>query len=166
MARLLPRVLSSLTLCPCASSPSSFAVPFLLSHRLTTHRSRSNRSEKAQLVEVDLESDGDVEAMDMRRLDDVIHGIIVKRAAPDWLPFMPGYSYWVPPIHRPSGIVEIIRRLTNPLTDDESMSLSSSRGWPSSTYFIEASTPTHPVLEVDVEVNVQEVASKHTDEED
>ncbi|KAJ0681683.1 hypothetical protein HanPI659440_Chr16g0638821 [Helianthus annuus] len=29
------------------------------------------------------------------------------------------------------------RGLTDPLTEDESMSLSSSRGWPSSAYFIQ-----------------------------
>ncbi|XP_047317786.1 uncharacterized protein LOC124921202 [Impatiens glandulifera] len=146
MARLL-RIGLSISSCPCASIR-----PFLI-----TNRTRSNLSGKGQLIDIDLESDGDFEVMDMRRLEDVIHGIIVKRAAPDWLPFRPGSSYWVPPRNRPSGVVDIIRKLASPLSEDEAMSLSSSRGWPSSAFFIEASAPTHPVLEggeVEVKVHV------------
>lgn len=97
----------------------------------------SSRSGKAQLIEIDLEPD---EVLGLRKLDDVIHNIIVRQSAPDWLPFVPGSSYWVPPRRRPSeshGLVDVLNSLTNPLTEDESMALSSSRGWPSSAYFIE-----------------------------
>ncbi|XP_060172177.1 uncharacterized protein LOC132603233 isoform X2 [Lycium barbarum] len=39
----------------------------------------------------------------MRKLEKVIHSVIVRRSAPDWLPFMPGYSYWVPPYMKVGG---------------------------------------------------------------
>ncbi|KAF8758050.1 hypothetical protein HU200_010788 [Digitaria exilis] len=46
--------------------------------------------------------------MGMRRLEDAIHGVLVRRAAPDWLPFVPGASYWVPPIPRPLGVADLL----------------------------------------------------------
>ena len=100
-------------------------------------------------MEVDLESDGgggEVEVMGVRKLEDVIHSIIVRRSAPDWLPFIPGSSYWVPARRRPSGVVELVGKLTNLLSDEENMSFSSERGWPSSAYFIEG-TPKFIALE-------------------
>ncbi|KAL4571199.1 hypothetical protein LXL04_017952 [Taraxacum kok-saghyz] len=108
----------------------------------------SSRSGKSQLIEVDLESEGDVEVLGLRKLDDVIHNIIVRQSAPDWLPFVPGTSYWVPPRRHRSeshGLAEVLNQLTNPLTEDESMSFNSSRGWPSSAYFIEDTSPVQPV---------------------
>ncbi|KAF8365173.1 hypothetical protein HHK36_013507 [Tetracentron sinense] len=126
------------------SSPSflsSRSPPFAPSSRLVNHRNRSNQSEKAQLIEVDLDPESDVEMLGMRRLDDAIHGIIVRRSAPDWLPFIPGSSYWVPPRKRPYGIVELVGKLANQLTEEETLSLTTVRGWPSSTYFVEGAAP-------------------------
>ncbi|XP_065864506.1 uncharacterized protein [Euphorbia lathyris] len=75
----------------------------------------------------------------LRKLEDAIHRIIVRRAAPDWLPFLPGSSYWVPPPRSAdgsNGIAQLIEKLANPLTDEETLSTTSVRGWPSSDYFI------------------------------
>nr|XP_010928712.1 uncharacterized protein LOC105050412 [Elaeis guineensis] len=112
--------------------------------RLEGRRGRASRREEVQLVEVDLETEAagpDVEVLGMRRVEDAIHGIIVRRSAPDWLPFIPGSSYWVPPRKRPYGVVEIIGRLANPMTEEETLSLTSARGWPSSAYFVEGVSP-------------------------
>ncbi|KAK9097754.1 hypothetical protein Syun_024799 [Stephania yunnanensis] len=111
--------------------------------RFVNLRSRSSGSEKSQLIEVDLDQDGEVEVMGMRRIEDAIHSLMLRRAAPDWLPFVPGSSYWVPPRKRPYGIAELIGRLANPMSEDESLSLTNVRGWPSSAYFIEGKT--HPI---------------------
>nr|DAD45958.1 TPA_asm: hypothetical protein HUJ06_004188 [Nelumbo nucifera] len=134
MARIISQTLIR------TSSPtflSSKLPPFAPSSRLVNHRNRSNRSEKAQLIEVDLDPESEVEVLGLRRLEEAIHGIIVRRSAPDWLPFIPGSSYWVPPRKRPYGIVELVGKLANPLTEEEMLSLKSIRGWPSSSYFVE-----------------------------
>lgn len=73
----------------------------------------------------------------LRKLEDAIHRIIVRRSAPDWLPFLPGASYWVPPPRsRNYGLTQLVEKLANPLTEEESMSTTTVRGWPSSDYFI------------------------------
>ncbi|XP_023748629.1 uncharacterized protein LOC111896892 [Lactuca sativa] len=148
MARFLSQTLIR-TLSPSSNSLQTFKLGI-------SQRSRfSSRSGKAQMIEVDLESEGDAEVLGLRKLDDVIHNLIVRQSAPDWLPFIPGSSYWVPPRrHRPEShdLFEVLNQITNPLTEDESMSLSTSRGWPSSAYFIEGTSPTHPV-EVKIQNN-------------
>lgn len=96
-----------------------------------------------KLVEIDLEeestatSKADVEVLRVRRLEDAIHGIIVRRAAPDWLPFRPGSSYWVPPRPTSLGLVELVEKLANPMSEEERLSFSSVRGWPSLDYFVQ-----------------------------
>ena len=74
--------------------------------------------------------------MGLKKLEDAIHCIIARRLAPDWLVFVPGSSYWVPP-KRPfdNSIAEIVENLTNPLTPEEFLSISSGRGWPSSSFY-------------------------------
>ncbi|CAN1139648.1 hypothetical protein LINPERHAP1_LOCUS15002 [Linum perenne] len=75
----------------------------------------------------------------LRKIEDAIHRILVRRAAPDWLPFVPGSSYWVPPPRSNAGsygIAQLVDKLANPLTDEESLSGTTVRGWPSSDYFI------------------------------
>jgi hypothetical protein len=75
----------------------------------------------------------------LRKLEDAIHRIIVRRAAPDWLPFLPGSSYWVPSPRSTSGslgIAHLVEKLANPLSDEESLSTTTVRGWPSSDYFV------------------------------
>ncbi|XP_058068150.1 uncharacterized protein LOC131217274 isoform X2 [Magnolia sinica] len=134
--------------CPSISPPTS---------RLLNLRNRSNQSDKSHLIEVDLDPDGsDGEMLGMRRLEDAIHRIIVRRSAPDWLPFMPGSSYWIPPRKRPHSISELVGRLANPLSEEEAMSLTTVRGWPSSAYFIEGE-----IKEVD-QGQIEEVAQGGT----
>ncbi|KAF7154624.1 hypothetical protein RHSIM_Rhsim01G0117300 [Rhododendron simsii] len=163
MARVFSQALTRLSsTSPKFPNPTtlSYNPPSPLSPRILTQRNRSNQSGKAQLLEVDLDSSsssssdgasagGEVEVMGVRRLEDVIHGIIVRRSAPDWLPFVPGSSYWVPPRRRAPGIVEFVGKLANPLSEEESMSFATERGWPSTAYFIDVNKKVefpYPVL--------------------
>ncbi|XP_065864519.1 uncharacterized protein [Euphorbia lathyris] len=78
----------------------------------------------------------------LRKLEDAIHRIIVRRAAPDWLPFLPGSSYWVPPPRSAdgsNGIAQLIEKLANPLTDEETLSTTSVRGVSFSSTNVKAS---------------------------
>ncbi|KAI3870669.1 hypothetical protein MKX03_000629, partial [Papaver bracteatum] len=84
------------------------------SKKFVTTRNLSKKSEGGgSLIEVNLETDGENEILGMKRLEDAIYGIIVRRSAPDWLPFSPGSSYWVPPKKRPQGFAELIGKLAN-----------------------------------------------------
>lgn len=118
--------------------------PFMrLSCRLTSTRYRSRISGSPRLVEIEI---GEVEVEDaeadfignIRKIDDVIHGIVVRGSAPCWLPFRPGSSYWVPPKRKGQtrGLERLIGRLSNPMNKEEMMSLTTIRGWPSSSFFI------------------------------
>ncbi|KAF3946452.1 hypothetical protein CMV_027282 [Castanea mollissima] len=85
----------------------------------------------------------------LRKLEDAIHRIIVRRFAPDWLPFLPGSSYWVPP--PPHGLNHLVHHFAK--QNDVSFASSSSssvvvggptvistaasqRGWPLSPQFL------------------------------
>ncbi|XP_074570514.1 uncharacterized protein LOC141827163 [Curcuma longa] len=74
--------------------------------------------------------------------EDAVHAISVRRAAPDWLHVVPGSSYWIPPPRRVGGVVDLVRKLAYPLTEEDTMSLTTIRGWPSSAYFVEAKSIT------------------------
>ncbi|CAI9099213.1 OLC1v1035998C1 [Oldenlandia corymbosa var. corymbosa] len=119
----MTRLLSQTLIHPAKSS----AAP--LSPIILTHRYRSGKAQNAQIIEVDLDgssssssaASSDVEKISggMRKLEEVIQNIIVRRSAPDWLPFRPGSSYWVPP---PSqnirnspfvGVAEVLGRLSD-----------------------------------------------------
>ncbi|WVZ87035.1 hypothetical protein U9M48_033736 [Paspalum notatum var. saurae] len=79
----------------------------------------------------------------MRRLEDAIRGVLVRRAAPDWLPFVPGASYWVPPMPRSLGVADLLSgsvyaaRGAAPMTEEEALSFTTVQGWPSAEYFVE-----------------------------
>ncbi len=105
-------------------------------------------SSEAQLIEIDLDptsstsrssssslSDGEFEALALKRLDDLIHGIIVQKSTPDWLPFVPGSSFWVPPRPGTSKVLDLVGKLADQLNPEQSLSLSTSRGWPCSSFF-------------------------------
>ncbi|OIS97021.1 PREDICTED: uncharacterized protein LOC109234353 [Nicotiana attenuata] len=105
MARLLSNNSQIQTLTRTLTRPK-FAPPLVLTLR---HRSNSNRSGDGdgsgegepphpQLIEIDLDSSSIGSEGGIRKLEEVIHSVIVRRSAPDWLPFLPGYSYWVPPL--------------------------------------------------------------------
>ncbi|KAF3780260.1 hypothetical protein EJ110_NYTH39644 [Nymphaea thermarum] len=126
------------------------------SSRLLNYRSRSSGSSRkkeggdsgglAELVEVEIPEGSDL-AGGVRLLQDAVHAIMVSRAAPVWLPFRPGSSYWVPPRKKATAaavstnLADLVGKLTNPMTDEESLSLTTSRGWPSRSYFVEGASP-------------------------
>ncbi|XP_071729694.1 uncharacterized protein [Rutidosis leptorrhynchoides] len=155
MARFLAQsLIRSTTTCSSNSINNSLSL-----QSIKRYKQFSSQSGKVQLIEIDLEStDNEVEVLGLRKLEEAIHSIIVRQSAPDWLPFAPGSSYWVPPRrHRhhesKGGIVSLLKKFTKPLTDEESMAVSSSRGWPSSVYFIEGTSTIQPVpLETEAEV--------------
>jgi hypothetical protein len=135
----------------------------LLLRRAQSSRSGNNKGEliEGELIEIEirsnlpeedqgnrasgLDTDSDMRStlIGIKRLQDAIHGVIVKRSAPDWLPFVPGSSYWVPPLKKPIGVMELVGGVANErgemvlMSEEESLSFSSVRGYPSSTYFLE-----------------------------
>ncbi|CAI9766017.1 unnamed protein product [Fraxinus pennsylvanica] len=184
MARILSHALRRANLHP-GSAPRA----------LITRRHFSDQSGKTEveLIEVEVDQSSSHEAAaevisaGIKRLEEAIHRIVVRRSAPDWLPFLPGYSYWVPPsnsnriMRHPQGFIEVVENLATEgvpnrvkqsdfLTEDETMSFSSARGWPSSTYFIEGASPIHPIPVMEVEVknhrNVNNLGSAPTSEEE
>ncbi|XP_073004687.1 uncharacterized protein [Typha latifolia] len=142
MARLLSQTLTRVSK-NLALTPSPFS--------LLSRRTRSSFPENLELIEIEVERDpssaavaAEVEVLGMRLLEEAIHGIIVRRSAPDWLPFVPGASYWVPPRRRPLGFAELVSRMANPMTEEEELAFTTVRGWPSASYFLEGGSP-HPV---------------------
>ncbi|KAG8638183.1 uncharacterized protein LOC110599633 isoform X1 [Manihot esculenta] len=140
--------------------------------RFLSLRSQSNTP--SHPYHTDLSDDSSTDPL-LRKLEDAIHRILVRRAAPDWLPFLPGSSYWVPPPRSTAGslgIAQLVEKLANPLTDEESLSMTTLRGWPSSDYFIKGALPYSMELNLtsnkEVEVEVEAAsnnASKSEDEE-
>ncbi|KAK7325338.1 hypothetical protein VNO77_29500 [Canavalia gladiata] len=87
----------------------------------------------------------------IRKLEDAIHCIVVRRSAPDWLPFLPGASYWVPPPppHSSNALAQLLHDLANPnpITPPPPPPpphQSMLPAWPSSSYFIQGAAP-HPL---------------------
>jgi hypothetical protein len=166
MARILSQTLTLVqkraqSLAQRALVPSS-----LLLRRAQSSRSGKNKGEliEGELIEIEIRSnlpeedqgnpasdlDADSEMrpalIGIKRLQDAIQGVIVKRSAPDWLPFVPGASYWVPPLKKPIGpigVMELVSGVANErgevvlMSEEESLSFTSVRGYPSSTYFLE-----------------------------
>ncbi|XP_057868706.1 uncharacterized protein LOC131075823 [Cryptomeria japonica] len=101
------------------------------------HKSGSSRrrNRRGELIEVHLEG-GEMEAFAVKTLEETIHKMAVKRAAPVWLPFRPGMSYWVPP---PAKLGDIIEVAINSKLSHEDLQLFSTakRGWPSTAYYIQ-----------------------------
>ncbi|KAJ0984174.1 hypothetical protein J5N97_002530 [Dioscorea zingiberensis] len=144
---IMARVLSQ-TLTLARDGPTTRLPAFRLLNR---RGSRSSRRVKPVLVELDIGTAGkeksasDVEAIMRQKLEDAMQQVIVLRATPDWLPFRPGSSFWVPPrpcnSKNPLGLMELAGMVPNSLTHEENLSLSTVRGWPSSTYFIDGGSP-------------------------
>ncbi|GMH03871.1 hypothetical protein Nepgr_005710 [Nepenthes gracilis] len=135
MARSLSQSLSRFT--TLSISISSRPAP----NRLLNVRKRSNQSEKSNLIEIEFGSETEIERIAIQKLEDAIHRIIIKRSQPDWLPFVPGASYWVPSKSKARGFAEVISKLAVSKNKDEAMSLTTNRGWPSSEYFFKGASP-------------------------
>eukprot|EP01018_Ginkgo_biloba_P003479 Gb_25277 [translate_table: standard] len=139
-------------------------------YRLVNARCRSGSSgndngdaEAPQLIEVDLGAENnndEIEVFTVNRLEEAIRGMVVRRSAPRWLPFLPGSSYWVPPPDNPGRMVDIGDRLSDPLTEEEVLSLTTARGWPSSAYYIQGAS-SHPL-----ETLLQQKEKSEKEEED
>ncbi|BBG92787.1 hypothetical protein Prudu_000616 [Prunus dulcis] len=86
----------------------------------------------------------------LKKLDDIVQTILVQRATPDWLPFVPGSSFWVPPRLAPLKVTDLVGKLADQLTDEESLSVATDRGWPCSQFFVHGSGSTE-TKEVDME---------------
>lgn len=130
----------SLTKTYLTSSPTTTTTTTTrFSPRLLTMRAQSNiPNNHNNSNQPDTEDSSSTDPL-LRKLEDAIHRIIVRRAAPDWLPFLPGSSYWVPPPRSTSGslgIAQLVEKLADPLSDEESLSMTTIRGWPSSDYFV------------------------------
>ncbi|XP_042989233.1 uncharacterized protein LOC122316623 [Carya illinoinensis] len=171
MARILAQ--SLLRRSPFRSAPfRALSVTCSLAHR-------SFSSGQAQLIEIDQDptssgssssssssfsdDDGEFGALAMKKLDDLIHRIIVQKSTPDWLPFVPGSSFWVPPRPGTSKVLDLVGKLADQLNQEESLSLISSRGWPCSSFFLDGNVAADSI-EVDLEdkgsAEVEEVKVK------
>ncbi|KAF3452735.1 hypothetical protein FNV43_RR03168 [Rhamnella rubrinervis] len=142
----MARVLSKTALLRHSLSSRLLGGPISL---LRTNRARSTLSGEPQLIEVDLDStssssssssDGESEAFMMRKLDDLVQMIVVQKSTPDWLPFVPGSSFWVPPRLKPVKFVDLIGKLADQLSEEECLSLATERGWPCSNFFFDGSS--------------------------
>ncbi|CAK7345739.1 unnamed protein product [Dovyalis caffra] len=113
-------------------------IPLYLSHR--------HRSSKPQLFEINLsspslKSDGgngseEDDGFLIKRLEEILHRVILQKSTPDWLPFRPGSSFWVPPMISVKDVVH--KYAVNSRSDEQTLSLANCCGWPSSSYFIKA----------------------------
>ncbi|XP_068463878.1 uncharacterized protein [Phaseolus vulgaris] len=54
---------------------------------IVCHRHRSSEAMKSKWGEME----------GVKLLEDHAHRVMIMKATPDWLPFLPGYSFWVPP---------------------------------------------------------------------
>ncbi|CAN0898798.1 hypothetical protein LINGRAHAP2_LOCUS19911, partial [Linum grandiflorum] len=60
----------------------------------------------------------------LRKLENAIHRVIVRRTAPDWLPFVLGSSCWVPPPRSTAssyGIAQLVEKLANLMSTSVSL---------------------------------------------
>uniref|UniRef100_A0A1J3FGP6 Uncharacterized protein n=1 Tax=Noccaea caerulescens TaxID=107243 RepID=A0A1J3FGP6_NOCCA len=131
----------SLSRCRLAAAASLLPSSRTILIRSQSSNRRSNRV--GELYEIDIAAASQSQSDPLlQKLEDAVHGIMVRRSAPDWLPFVPGASYWVPPPRSQThGIAKVVEKLANPIGDEESISISSGRGWPSSDYFINGVQP-------------------------
>ncbi|XP_057537032.1 uncharacterized protein LOC130814824 [Amaranthus tricolor] len=146
--------LSSKTLTKLAFSSSS-SIFKLLPNSLIQSR---NFATKPRLLDVDLKSlDAGIGTGD---IEDAIHNIVALRLAPDWLVFVPGSSYWVPP--KPPALTTFVQNFSN---SEDSLFVSSRRNSLSSSFFSQGSVPEPNSAEVEVHVIVPGKPSSSDEEE-
>ncbi|KAH9622407.1 hypothetical protein KSS87_007590 [Heliosperma pusillum] len=78
------------------------------------------------------------------KLEEAVHNVVVKNAKPDWLPLVPGGSFWVPPTTMARGIDKVVSGLVKEETEivmkDSFLGSGSNRCWPSSAQFFKGVT--------------------------
>ncbi|KAG2277775.1 hypothetical protein Bca52824_060330 [Brassica carinata] len=125
--------------------------------------SRRPYSSKPHVIEIDLDSSSsatskaEAEAAVLKKLNEFVRRIVVQNSTPDWLPFAPGSSFWVPPHQSTAAkIANLVDRVTNPLTEEEAFSLFSLSGSPRSSFFIPLDDGSSSTQEVEgsVELNI------------
>ncbi|KAL1569893.1 hypothetical protein AAHA92_01311 [Salvia divinorum] len=107
--------------------------------RLRFLRRLSTLPDRTLLVDL---AESEAKANAVEKVEDAIHSFIVRRSRPDWLTFVPGGSYWVPPRLTSYRIIET---LSSALTEEEYLSLSTVQGWPSSAFYVHNDTSSHLV---------------------
>ncbi|KAK9689534.1 hypothetical protein RND81_09G065400 [Saponaria officinalis] len=85
----------SLTHLPHLTKPTTTAAAVAASLR------RHNQSTKPETEKTE-------EGEALRRLEEAVHRLIVKKAQPDWIPLVSGGSYWVPPKMKSRGQRSIV----------------------------------------------------------
>lgn len=102
-----------------------------------------------QVIELEVEPDSDSGGQGLeyvsssKRLEKLIHRNMVKMVAPPWLPFLPGMSYWVPPLPAIKfgeyAELEVAIGARNNVTEEEFLSFftTARRGWPCSSHFLQ-----------------------------
>ncbi|MBA0786285.1 hypothetical protein Gotri_026476 [Gossypium trilobum] len=137
------------------SSHLGTVMALLLTMLLSRVELDNRSSYKAELYEIDLDS-ASSSASAVNKMEEIIHSIIVQKSTPDWLPFLPGSSFWVPlPRQGSKRVSNFMDQLTNQLTPDEYLSLTTGRGWPCVNFFVSDGHYTD-VTSMDVELKFPE----------
>ncbi|WCJ42280.1 hypothetical protein M5689_023099 [Euphorbia peplus] len=95
-------------------------------------------SSKPQFSEIDLAScSGSTvdEEERMTMMEELVKRVVLRNSTPDWLPFLPGSSFWVPPVKRCLNPADLERTLVQSITPQDFFPLNS-RGLPSYDYFV------------------------------
>lgn len=79
----------------------------------------------------------------VKRIELAMHQILIRRCSPCWLPFVPGSSYWVPPLgsSKSNSVADMVEKLASTLKKEEIAArkgielVRTERGWPSKAYF-------------------------------
>ncbi|KAF3773472.1 hypothetical protein EJ110_NYTH42085 [Nymphaea thermarum] len=85
-------------------------------------------------------------------MQDAVHAIMISGTGLAPVPvgfsywvLRSGFSYWVPPTKKATeaavSMADLVGKLTNPMTDEESLLLTTSKRWPSCSYFVEGAPP-------------------------
>ncbi|KAL8136947.1 hypothetical protein V2J09_002948 [Rumex salicifolius] len=81
---------------------------------LSAARNFSTRPETSlNRVGFEAESEPEPERSSLQKLEDAVHRVVVRKSQPDWLPFRPGSSYWVPPKSQSRGFAHVMTNLAN-----------------------------------------------------
>ncbi|XP_065862763.1 uncharacterized protein [Euphorbia lathyris] len=126
---------------------------------------------KPQFTEIDLAScssstasevDGDER---IRMMEDLVNRVMLRNSTPDWLPFLPGSSFWVPPANPCLNATDLDQKLVDSFTAEEFIALTS-RGLPSYEYFVSGDASEEANSEVKIMVGGREITIQMQKEDD